>query len=96
MNLTAIDHVGIAVDDLDAAIGRYGSLFAVAPVHRERVDDQGVDEVLFEVGETCRSLYVVAEGKVQIGQVSARGREQVLHTEGPGATPWKSSQNRLP
>ena len=43
-------------------------------------------EVLFDEGETCRGLYVVAEGKVQIGQVSVRGRQQVLHTEGPGAT----------
>ena len=43
-------------------------------------------EVLFEEGETCRGVYVVAEGKVQIGQVSVRGRQQVLHTEGPGAT----------
>ena len=42
-------------------------------------------EVLFEEGETCRGLYVVAKGKVQIGQVSMRGRQQVLHTEGPGA-----------
>jgi CRP/FNR family transcriptional regulator, dissimilatory nitrate respiration regulator len=36
-------------------------------------------EVLFQEGETCRGLYVVAEGKVQIGQVSARGRQQLLH-----------------
>ncbi len=49
MNLTAIDHVGIAVDDLDAAVERYRMLFGVAPTHRERVTEQGVEEVLFEV-----------------------------------------------
>ena len=34
----------------------------------------------------CRGLLVVAEGAVEMRQVSPRGREQVLHAEGPGAT----------
>jgi CRP/FNR family transcriptional regulator, dissimilatory nitrate respiration regulator len=40
---------------------------------------------LFEEGEPCRSLLIVAEGRVEIRQISLRGREQVFHTEGPGA-----------
>ena len=48
--LTDIDHVGIAVDDLEAAVARYRRLLGVEPVHRERVDDQGVEEVLFAAG----------------------------------------------
>ena len=43
-------------------------------------------EALFEEGEPCRGLFVVAEGGVEIRQISLRGREQVFHTEGPGAT----------
>jgi len=44
------------------------------------------DSVLFEEGETCHGLFIIAEGAVEIRQVSLRGREQVFHSEGPGAT----------
>lgn len=43
-------------------------------------------EPLFEEGQPCRGLLIVAEGRVEIRQISLRGREQVFHTEGPGAT----------
>ena len=42
-------------------------------------------DTLFEEGQPCRGLLVVAEGVVEIRQISLRGREQVFHTEGPGA-----------
>jgi CRP/FNR family transcriptional regulator len=42
-------------------------------------------DTLFEEGEPCRGLLIVAEGLVEIRQISTRGREQVFHTEGPGA-----------
>ena len=42
-------------------------------------------EVLFEENQPCRGLFVVAEGSVDVRQTSVRGREQVFHTEGPGA-----------
>ena len=41
--------------------------------------------MLFAEGEPCRGLYILMEGRVELRQVSPRGREQVLHTEGPGA-----------
>ncbi|HET8575957.1 MAG TPA: Crp/Fnr family transcriptional regulator [Methylomirabilota bacterium] len=41
---------------------------------------------VFSEGEPCEGLWVVAEGRIKISRLSARGREQVLHTEGPGAT----------
>ena len=40
---------------------------------------------LFEEGEPCRGLFIIAAGEVEIRQVSIRGREHVFHTEGPGA-----------
>jgi len=43
-------------------------------------------EVLFEEGQPCRGLFIVADGLIEIRQISLRGREQVFHTEGPGAT----------
>jgi CRP/FNR family transcriptional regulator len=49
-------------------------------------DPLGPGEALFEEGEPCRGLLIVAEGRVEIRQISLRGREQVFHTEGPGAT----------
>jgi methylmalonyl-CoA epimerase len=45
-----IHHLGVAVDDLDAAIDRYASLFGAAVEHRDRVDEQGVVAVSLRVG----------------------------------------------
>ncbi|HEX7786801.1 MAG TPA: Crp/Fnr family transcriptional regulator [Methylomirabilota bacterium] len=49
-----------------------------------RVLDAG--QVLFEEGRPCHGLFIVVEGAVEVRQTSVRGREQVFHTEGPGAT----------
>jgi CRP-like cAMP-binding protein len=46
----------------------------------------GLEIALFEEGEPCHGLFIITEGAVEIRQVSLRGREQVFHTEGPGAT----------
>jgi CRP/FNR family transcriptional regulator len=40
--------------------------------------------VVFTAGEECRGLYIVASGRVRVYRLSAEGREQVLHIEGPG------------
>jgi CRP/FNR family transcriptional regulator len=45
----------------------------------------GPGEALFEESQPCRGLFVIAEGLVEVRQISLRGREQVFHTEGPGA-----------
>ncbi|MGZ8629508.1 MAG: methylmalonyl-CoA epimerase [Actinomycetota bacterium] len=74
--LTDIDHVGIAVPDLDAAIEEYRRLLGVEPSHRERIDDQGVEEVLFPVG----SSYIQLLGA--LGPDTPVGRS--LATRGPG------------
>jgi methylmalonyl-CoA/ethylmalonyl-CoA epimerase len=46
-----IDHIGVAVEDLDAAIALYEQTFGMALVHRETVEEQGVEAVLLDVGE---------------------------------------------
>jgi CRP/FNR family transcriptional regulator len=51
---------------------------------RERRFRKGT--ALFTEGEPCDGLWVVVEGRVKVFRVSAGGREQVLHVEGPGAT----------
>jgi methylmalonyl-CoA epimerase len=45
-----IDHVGVAVDDLDAALALYEGTFAMPVAHRETVEEQGVEAVLLDVG----------------------------------------------
>lgn len=45
-----VDHVAIAVRDLDQAIGRYGRLYGIEPLHREVVESQGVEEAMLPVG----------------------------------------------
>jgi methylmalonyl-CoA epimerase len=49
--LARIDHVGVAVDDLDAAIARYERDLEIAATHRETIADQGVEVVLLDVGD---------------------------------------------
>jgi methylmalonyl-CoA epimerase len=46
-----IDHVGIAVEDLDTALALYEGSFAMPLAHRETVEEQGVEAVLLDVGD---------------------------------------------
>ena len=46
-----IDHIGVAVDDLEEAIGLYGAGFGMQTAHRETVSSQGVEAVLLDVGD---------------------------------------------
>ena len=45
-----IDHVGVAVDDIDAALALYEGTFGMPVAHRETVEEQGVEAVLLDVG----------------------------------------------
>jgi methylmalonyl-CoA epimerase len=46
-----LDHVGIAVEDLDGAIALYQDSLGMPLAHRETVEDQGVEAALLDVGE---------------------------------------------
>ena len=46
-----IDHIGVAVEDLDAALELYARDFDMREQHRETVEEQGVEAVLLEVGD---------------------------------------------
>ena len=54
--LTEIDHVAIAVDDLEAAIDYYRDTFGCEVAHREIVERDGVEEALLEVAESYIQL----------------------------------------
>jgi methylmalonyl-CoA/ethylmalonyl-CoA epimerase len=71
-----IDHIGVAVDDLDEAIALYGERLGMPLEHRETVEDQGVEAVLLGIGESHVELLR------PLGPDTAVGR--FLATSGPG------------
>jgi methylmalonyl-CoA/ethylmalonyl-CoA epimerase len=77
--LTEIDHVGIAVDDLEAAVERYRRIFRIEPVHRERVEPQGVEEVLFRVGASFIQLLGALGPETPVGRFLADRGPGVHH-----------------
>jgi len=54
--LTQIDHVAIAVNDLEAAMAYYRQAFGAEVFHREVIERDGVDEVLLRIGESYLQL----------------------------------------
>lgn len=54
--LTEIDHVAIAVRDLEAAIAYYAETFGATVAHRERIDSDGVEEALLKVADSYIQL----------------------------------------
>jgi methylmalonyl-CoA/ethylmalonyl-CoA epimerase len=56
MILTEIDHVAIAVHDLEAAITYYQNAFGATVDHREVVESDGVEEALLKVAESYIQL----------------------------------------
>jgi methylmalonyl-CoA/ethylmalonyl-CoA epimerase len=57
---TAIDHVGIAVADLDAAIEFYEKTFGMRLAHEEVNEEQGVREAMIAVGESGSHIQLLA------------------------------------
>jgi methylmalonyl-CoA/ethylmalonyl-CoA epimerase len=56
MLLTEIDHIAIAVEDLEAAIAWYAAAFGATVEHREVVESDGVEEALLNVAESYVQL----------------------------------------
>jgi methylmalonyl-CoA epimerase len=77
--LTGVDHVGIAVEDLEAAVERYRRAFGLEPVHREVVESQGVEEVLFAVGESYVQLLGALGPDAPVGRFLAERGPGVHH-----------------
>ena len=55
-----IDHVGLAVPDMDAAIAFYRDMFGVVSVHEETNEEQGVREAMLQVGEGATMIQLLA------------------------------------
>jgi methylmalonyl-CoA epimerase len=67
-----LHHLGIAVDDLDAAILVYSDLFGATLEHRERVDDQGVEAASLRVGESRIELLQPLGPETPVGKFLAK------------------------
>ena len=50
--LTALDHTGVAVSDLDEALAFYRDVLGLPVVHRETIAEQGVEALLLDVGDS--------------------------------------------
>jgi methylmalonyl-CoA/ethylmalonyl-CoA epimerase len=71
-----IDHVGVAVEDLDQAIALHEEAYGLELVHREVVEEQGVEAVLLDVGESHVELLRPLQPDTAVGRF--------LATRGPG------------
>jgi len=67
-----IDHIGVAVEDLDAAVELYGGRFDMREQHRETVEEQGVEAVLLEVGDGHVELLRPLSGETAVGKFIAK------------------------
>ncbi len=74
-----IDHVGIAVDDLYAAIALFEGTIGMALVHRETVAEQGVDAVLLDVGENHVELMAPLGPDTPVGKFLAKRGPGIHH-----------------
>jgi methylmalonyl-CoA epimerase len=70
--LRRIDHIGVAVEDLDAALKLYGDDLAMATAHRETVEEQGVEAVLLDVGENHVELLRPLGEETPVGRFLAK------------------------
>jgi methylmalonyl-CoA/ethylmalonyl-CoA epimerase len=69
-----IDHVGLAVADLEEAIDLHVNVFGLALVHRETMSEQGVEAVLLDVGENHVELLAPLHDETPVGRfLASRG-----------------------
>lgn len=66
-----VDHIGIAVADLDAAIALHEDTYEMTLVHRETVAEQGVEAVLLDVGENHVELLRALDDDSPVGRFLA-------------------------
>ena len=74
-----IDHIGVAVDDLDAAMELYRERFGMREQHRETVESFGVEAVLLEVGEGHVELLRPLSAESAVGRFLERNGPGLHH-----------------
>lgn len=74
-----IDHVAIAVHNLDEAIDRHRNLFGAEPLWREVVEDQGVEEAMIAIGGSFVQLLGPLAEESAVGRFLAKYGEGLHH-----------------
>ncbi len=74
-----IDHIGVAVEDLDAALALYGESFDMELAHRESVEAQGVEAVLLDVGDGHVELLRPLGPETAVGKYLAKNGPGLHH-----------------
>ena len=69
---TRIDHIGLAVEEIEPALELYRDRFKLQVAHREVVADQGVEAVLLDVGENHVELLAPLDPETPVGRFLAR------------------------
>lgn len=77
--ISAVDHIGIAVKDLEASMGLYSTIFGVTEFHREQVVDQGVDIASFSLGGVRIELTAPLNDESPIAGFIAKRGEGIHH-----------------
>jgi methylmalonyl-CoA epimerase len=77
--LTEIDHVAIAVHDLDSAIAYYADTFGATVTHRERVEPDGVEEALLKVADSYIQLLTPTREDSPVAKYLAKRGEGLHH-----------------
>ena len=74
-----LDHVAIAVTDLEAALGEYNRLYGAEPLYREVVAEQGVEEAMIAVGGSFIQLLQPLSAESPVGVFLAKRGEGLHH-----------------
>jgi methylmalonyl-CoA/ethylmalonyl-CoA epimerase len=77
--LTEIDHVAIAVNDLDGAVAWYQEAFGATVEHRERVEQDGVEEALLRVADSFVQLLTPTRDDSPVAKFLANKGEGLHH-----------------
>jgi methylmalonyl-CoA epimerase len=77
--LGRIDHIGVAVEDLDAALALYEGALRMPVVHRETVTEQGVEAILLDVGEGHVELLKPLGPDTPVGRYLAKKGPGIHH-----------------
>lgn len=77
--ITRIDHIGVAVADIDAALPLYERAYSMTLVHREVVAEQGVEAVLLDVGENHIELLAPLGPDTPVGKFLAKRGPGIHH-----------------
>ena len=76
---TRIDHIGVAVEQLEPALELYGQSFQLELAHREVVEEQGVEAVLLDVGENHVELLAPLGPETPVGKFLAKNGPGLHH-----------------